>query len=450
LNYKPTKLLERLEKGFVLIALLLFSGALIPLLREEPGVIADSVKGDPVMQVILVGVYGVTLVLIALRWKQFVRVAAGDKLLLLLIGIALVSVLWSAASEVTLRRSAALVGTTLFGMYLATRYSVIEVIRLLAWALGMAALLSLLFALAVPSYGIENAGLVPPWWQSEFDTRGDAWRGIYLNKNTLGRLMALSAVVFLLFALRRRRGRWIAWGSLILSVVLLLLSNSVTSLIVFLTVLILLPLFLVLRWEYTLAVPFFIVAVLVVGGVSATLLVNATTILDALGRDVTLTGRTELWAAAAEMIWQRPWLGYGYGGFWLGWEGESARIWRMTGMLLPHAHNGLFDLWLELGLLGVSVFALGFFLAFLRAVAWVRLHKAAEGLWPLVYLTFMLLSNLTESTILRQNSVFWVLYVSTILSISYKSTKLTLPLTPARSQTESGAAKRPLHGMRKR
>ena len=397
-----------LDKCFVVLVLFLATGALIPLLAlERSGGTVDLVEGDPVNQVIWSGLFMITSLLIAMRWRRFVRVATQDKFLLLLVGIALASVLWSVAPAVTLRRDVGLLGTTLFGAYFAARYEPKEQLRLLAWALGIAALLSLVFALALPSYGVDD------------DIRG-GWQGIYGGgKNALGRIMALSIIVFLLLALSNRRRRWILWAGFGLSAGLLLLSNSVTSQVSLLIILLLLPLYGALRWHYALTASFFAFAVLVGGGVAMWLVANAETVLGVLGRDLTLTNRTELWPAVIEMIRQRPWLGYGYGAFWLGWAGESAHVWLWNariGLEAVHAHNGFLDLWLNLGLLGVSTFAFGFLLAVRRAVIWVRSTRAAEGLWPLAFLTFMLFYNFTESSILAHGNVFWVLYVAVVLS----------------------------------
>ena len=161
------------------------------------------------------------------------------------------------------------------------------------------------------------------------------------------------------------------------------------------------------------------------------LISNAESGLSFLGRDTTLTGRTELWPAVLDMIRQRPWLGYGYGGFWLGWEGESAHVWLWNYYELylkpVHAHNGLLDLWLNLGLLGMAIFIPQFLLTLLRAVKRVRLTKTAEGLWPLGFLTLMLTYNITESSLLTHNNVFWLLYVTIALSIVFRFPKAGEP-----------------------
>src|SRR5262249_53870477 len=107
-------------------------------------------------------------------------------------------------------------------------------------------------------------------------------------------------------------------------------------------------------------------------------------------------------------------LGHGYAAFWLGWEGESAKIWAALPWMPPHAHNGFLDLGLELGVIGIVVFVTGFVWATWRATLVIRRTKTVYGLWPIAYLVFIVV-NSAESTILVQNSIFWMLYVATCM-----------------------------------
>ena len=413
---------ELAERVFVVLALLIFTLALLPLLRLE-SVLSNVNSGDPIVNLVFLVIYVIALLLVGLQWKRFIYVATRDKLLLLIVGIALVSVFWSEEPSITVLQGGALVGQTIFGIYFAMRYSLNEQLRLLAWALGIAALLSLLFALALPSYGIVA------------DVRGPSWRGIYQHKNALGVAMCWSAVVFLLLTLKsRRKYRRLVWLSFSgLSAALVVLSNSATALVVLVMLVILLLLYSALRQTYSLIVPLLIITILVGGTVTMVLLSYQNTLLEALGRDPTLTGRTFIWVAALDMAWEHPWLGYGFSAFWQGYEGQGSayvlnvvRTQAETGLFnVGTAHNGFLDLGLDLGLLGVSVFALGFVFAFLRAVALVRSTKTAEWFLPLMYLTFVLLYSLDERTFLFQP--FWVLYVAMVVNVSYRT---TTPIQP--------------------
>ena len=398
------------EKIFAVLALLLLSGAFLALLGAKDEAASGAGEGNLLAQAGYVSIYGITFLLVVTRIRRFAHVATREPLLVLLVALAVVSVLWSVAPEITLRRGVALLGTTLFGVYLAMRFSFREQLQLLAWTLGIAALFSLAFALALPAYGVESGA------------RGDALRGIYNQKNVLGRIMALGAVVFF-FARANGVYRWLKFGALGLSLALLWFSDAKTALVILLVLSILFPFYRALREAYTLAVPIVIAGVLAGGSVLIWLANNSTVMFAALGRDTTLTGRTELWPIVLEMIAERPWLGYGYNAFWLGWEGKSSQVWMtltpfVANFRPTHAHNGVLDLWLDLGFLGVLVFALVFVLTFGRAVRLIGSTGAREGVWPLTYLTFMLLSGITYPIGLERNSIWWVLYVAIVISLA--------------------------------
>ncbi len=400
-----SKLKESIEYIFVFLVLQLCSGAILQVLSKKSGDAQDNLNGNLTLQLLWFAIYIIALLLALRQWKKFIYIITRNKLLLLLIGIVLLSIFWSVAPQISLRRSVALVGTTLIGTYLATRYSPSQLLRIIAWTFSIGAILSVVFTLTLPVYGVQGTHLI-----------GSPWRGVYRHKNLLGRLMALNAVVLLLLAPSNHKYRWLLWAGIGLSVGLLLLSQTKTGLVIFLSLLILLPIYKALRWNYTVMLPFVIVAVNVGGIISVWLVDNFETLLAALGKDTTLTGRTPLWAAVIGKIQERPLLGYGYGAFWLGLDGESADIWQIE-WNAPNSHNGILDVWLDLGLLGVAVFLLGFIIAFIQGVKWLRSTKTAEPLLLLVYLTQMLIDAQASANILTQNDIFWVLYVAIVLSI---------------------------------
>ncbi|MGB0714231.1 MAG: O-antigen ligase family protein [Phycisphaerae bacterium] len=85
----------------------------------------------------------------------------------------------------------------------------------------------------------------------------------------------------------------------------------------------------------------------------------------ALGRDTTLTGRTELW----ELVWaeamKHPWAGTGLGAFWVPMKGYE-----LTGTWNPRqSHNSYLDLFNELGLVGAVFFILAFHGVVVRAIS---------------------------------------------------------------------------------
>jgi exopolysaccharide production protein ExoQ len=70
----------------------------------------------------------------------------------------------------------------------------------------------------------------------------------------------------------------------------------------------------------------------------------------ALGEDVTLTGRTELWADL-QSVTTNPLVGVGFESFWLGDRLE--RLWRKYWWKPNQAHNGYYEMYLNLGIVGL-------------------------------------------------------------------------------------------------
>ncbi len=404
------------EKAFVVLTLFFSTAALIPVLLDTEEASGQPV--DPLTPILFSSIYAVTLLLIVVRRKSFMRVATKEIFIWLLVGLAMASVYWTFAPELTPRRSLLLLGSTIFAVYVSARYSLREQLEFLAWTFGIIVVLSFVFAIAVPSYGLMTF--------QEGGVHAGAWRGIMMHKNILGRMMCLSSIVFLLLATgestSNRKSSRIFWAGFVLSVALIILSTSKSAIVVCVTMTTILPLYKALRGKYTTLVPILISVVLVGSGAATLLLDNLEVIAGALGKDLTLTGRTDIWAVMLELISQRPLFGYGYNGFWMGWDSEaSAYVWRTLEWECPYAHNGFMDLLAELGGSGLGLFLISFAIATFKAISLVRKTKTVEGLWPLLYLTYLILYNITESSLLSSNSIYWIVYVSVVFSTMVES-----------------------------
>jgi O-antigen ligase len=227
----------------------------------------------------------------------------------------------------------------------------------------------------------------------------------------------LSVVVWLLYAMDYRRHLWIALACAALSAGLLVLSNSKTSLMVCATLLLLLGLAVLARVRNSGALTVLCVLVLALGGVAIGVLGSVEGVLDALGRNITLTGRTQLWELVLERIQERPWFGYGYGGFWLGWAGPSAQVWAATNWLPPDAHNGFLNAMLDVGVVGLVLLLASLVGSTRRALALVLQHKTFDALLPLMFISYFVLSNIAETAALTYNSIVWMLFVTIAIQL---------------------------------
>jgi exopolysaccharide production protein ExoQ len=391
-----------LERVYCMAAVLLLSGALVPLLMRDTVSATELNEGHPLIRALFTGVYATMLLFAVVRWRSFLRVAVRDGATLLLVALAIVSVVWSLDPELSLRRGVALTLTTAFGWYLAARWSMLELLRLLAYGLGAALVLSVVFVLAIPELGVHGG------------IHEGAWRGAFVHKNLLGKFAALAALLFAILWRSEDQRRWPAAAGLMLAVGLVLLSRSITAVVTLAALLGMLPIVSVLRWRFSRRAPLLAGATFVAGAAALLLAANLDAALLAMGRDATLTGRTALWAAVAEAGMQRPWLGAGYSAFWATVNPGVALVQESAGWRAQGSHNGMMDLWLDLGFVGLALFLAAVALGTRRSFRALRSTARPETAWPLLVIAFVLLTNLTEGGLLRQNNLVWVVFVAAV------------------------------------
>jgi O-antigen ligase len=115
-------------------------------------------------------------------------------------------------------------------------------------------------------------------------------------------------------------------------------------------------------------------------------------IAQALGRDPTLTGRTNIWSAVLSTH-TNPLLGTGYESFWLG--PRLLRVWALAGGV-NEAHNGYLEVYLNLGIVGLLLLA-GFLISSYRTICRGLRAFSSQASLPLALWTILLFYNVTES-----------------------------------------------------
>ena len=405
-------LLKFAEKAFFLFSFLYFSEALFSLSLFSNNLFRLNFSLDNIRLICNLFILIINIFLIIICYKQVLQLVKKEKLLWILMAIALFSVFWSVAPSLSIRRFFVLFNATLSGIYLAARYTIKEQINLLFWTLTTATIVSFLVIMGLPELGI----------MSEETHHPGAWQGIFLHKNALGLMMVLSALVSFLEAKTNPRYFYIALIVLSLSILLLIGSTSKNSLVIFGFFCLTIAIYQLCQWFYKYNRPAFTITIFITIFITIILFLNTEVILELMGRNSTLTGRTGLWEALLDKIWVRPWLGYGYGAFWQSTSKEYLDVWREIDWKAHHGHNGFLDLWLELGLLGLSVFTLNFIYNSFCAIKKLWSNQKPELLFSVSYLLFLLLANLAESSLLGQKSL-WLLYVNITLSIYKNNTK---------------------------
>ncbi|WP_199245426.1 O-antigen ligase [[Phormidium] sp. ETS-05] len=377
------------EQLFAVLAIVIFSGAFE---LQFTGAVRD---------LSYYAIYGASAFFIFAHWKKCARgLFLGGKFPLILVLIAVVSFFWSIEPPTTQKFARELVGTTIFAFYFGTRYTYKEQLRLLGIAFGITGFFCVIYGFGVRNYGVMSG------------IHGGAWRGIYRHKNAMATNVVIATAVFWVLAHSDIKKRWLAWLGFFLSVFLVFQTKSGGGRVGFLTVMMMVPILQGLRFRYGMMMYFLIVTVLS-GGVAGTLFVdNLDAFFEALDKSPDLSGRVPLWKLMFPLMAEKPWLGYGFKSFWISWRGPSAVIWRNVNWRPLYGHNGFIDLAAELGLLGLGIFLIGFFLTIKRGVSWIHYTKTAESLWPMMFVTILILNNVSETRLLVGNTLPWVLYVS--------------------------------------
>jgi exopolysaccharide production protein ExoQ len=376
--------------------LLIYSAAwVLPLAGDAPTAAQGGLIRTLYMPAYVLG-FGV----FAMAPMRSLEAAVRQPFLIALMAVAVASVFWSIAPDQSARRVFAVLCTTAGGMILAGRFGWAALAEVAAAAFAILAVAALIAALAVPSIGVMSE-IFP-----------GAWRGLWPEKNALGGNMALGFVCLSAAAVLNPRRAWLWWGFAGLALFLVLMSTSKTSLVSLLLGAATLAFVGLLRLGPAAKVAMVWLAVVGLTIAAGALLFAADAIFDILGKDATLTGRTEIWTAALRQIEKRPWTGYGYGVVWdvTGPWTPFAWIEREAGFTPQHAHNAWIEQWLGLGLVGLAMFSL-FYLQSVALTLWAMFRSAGAYLAAPFVIVYTLMS-ITESVAFTYNDLRWVLFVA--------------------------------------
>jgi exopolysaccharide production protein ExoQ len=256
----------------------------------------------------------------------------------------------------------------------------------------------------------------------------DSWtglpenRGVALTKNTLGYMCLVFGLFFfwnLLVARRfedsrRRREEigitlfclWMTWW-------LVSASNSATALVCLIigisTIAILGSPFVSRRYFGT-----YVIAALLLAGVAEAGFGIYDLTIRALGRDPTLTTRTEMWPDLLSVP-INPLLGAGFESFWLGERLDF--IWSRWDFRPNQAHNGYLETYLNLGWVGVALLLIMLFATY-RKIGRTLLTDFDFGRFKMGVLFAVIAYNYTEAAF-RGLHPIWTMFF--LISIDYVS-----------------------------
>jgi O-antigen ligase len=400
------KLLNLASGGLLTLAFLIAGGAFsLPLSGLDPHapVGADSAS---IRSQIAIGVAMLTLMLFgASAGRRMFALLKADALILAMPALAILSMTWAPEPAVAVRRALAFAATVLGGFAVAAYRPGAAALNFVARACACATALSVLYVAVSPGYGVHQ---ISDGVQSVH--AGD-WRGLFIHRTVLGQLSALT-LALAVYSEPETFGRtWVRLGVIAAAAVCLAMAHSGGGLASASILLATPPMVEGVRrlarrgWLLAAAVG---VMGLLLAGLAAPLL--AAPLLHLFGKDVTLTGRTDLWRLMLQAAGERPLLGYGYS---TGFRQEVARLVaaRSAYGYVPNAQNGYLDVVLNLGLVGLGLTSATLGLGLWRAT---RLAPATAS--PLLICVFILEMNLVEATLISASDIFMLIYVTALVA----------------------------------
>lgn len=353
----------------------------------------------------------ITLSLLTIGWVGIsrLRVLAGlarlNKLAVLFICLVVLSTSWSIHPDITFRRAVSYILTMLVAALLPMRFGIERFMKMLSLSFAVSAIGSFTFVLIAPGYGIMQEG----------DLTG-CWQGVFCTKESLGSVMAV-AVFVEAYVLIQCKGvqRW-RYGLLALYFSLVILSHSMTALVTAVFYLAGTGVFVLWSRDRRLSVVGVIAATCTLLSMLVALRLGAYSVLSALGKDSTLTGRTGLWSLVLGLVKEKPLLGWGYRAMWQSGDPMTTWVDSRVGFKVPSSHNAFLEIALQLGWVGLVLMSLFIFVSLRRGARCFAMGHNPLGWFSMMFVVGTLMAGLTTETLGQNQVIEWVVLNSLVFS----------------------------------
>jgi O-antigen ligase len=377
-------------------------------------------SGSPMDSAILLGLTVSAFIIVINRGLNFSEIVKNNSWMFLFLLYCAISITWSDFPFVSLKRYIKEIGNLLMVLIVYSENNLAESIKTI---MKRCAYILVPFSITLYKYYPDLGRLYDVWTGSLIIT------GVTNDKNALGILCSISAIGFIWNFILMLKNKNILIGKikiltqivmLITTIWLLWASNSATSKACFVLGVCILAATAVevvrrhLRF-YTLLIILLVSLLYMILDLGALL-------LGMLGRDETLTGRTEIWADVIAMV-TNPVIGVGYGSFWLG--DRLQQLWDVWWWRPMQSHNGFIEIYLNLGIVGCILLTGVLISAFQNAFKTV-ISDFEYGSVRLALLAIIIPYNMTEGAF-RVDLLIYFYFVLVALSPALPSSSSLRP-----------------------
>jgi O-antigen ligase len=377
-------------------------------------------EGSPVDRNFLIVVLVIALSVLVTRRRRVLSVLRANWPIILYLSYCLLSVCWSDFPDIAFKRWFKALGDLFMVLIVVTDARPIASLRRVLTRVGF----FLIPSSFVLVFFLHKGVTYSPWGEPTLT-------GITTNKNMLG----LDCMVFGIgyawclgraWVDRRKKDRsreLLVNGALLVMAIWLLVKGSMMTCLVCLLIgtgLIVL----INRFRFA-RKPLLIHCLLILlVGVAVSAVFFNVGLVEKLGRDPTLTGRTEIWHDVLELAPNR-YIGAGFESFWLG--KRLAIIWSRHWWRPNEAHNGYLEVYANLGYCGLALLALLIWRGYSDALKKLR-RETEIGSIALAYIFMAIIYSLTEAGF-RMMDPIWVLllWASTVVPAAAVKSALRIP-----------------------
>jgi exopolysaccharide production protein ExoQ len=300
--------------------------------------------------------------------------------------------------------------------------------KIIVKVLAFLILASVVMAIAFPKYGTHQLD------NSIGDVHeGGLWRGVFVHKNSLG--AAASTAVFVFLFLPRLVSASVGFRvmCIVAAIACLIFAQSASSWVALCMVVVYYFLIRTVPVSRNCLVALFL-------GVTALAYASFSffggELVALVGRDMTLTGRTDIWLIVLDAVGQRPLLGFGYAA---ATDFIRPILLAEIGSAAVDAHSGYLDALLGTGIAGLAALLFGISSVIVRGIGRVKMSAGRETDCLMLLLSFPILSLLSAIFEVEPISgVQGVLGALTYLSLT--ALPLYLRLERANYQSPTSAA----------
>ncbi len=391
--------------NFAVLVFFTFFGTKLPFQGISSEELYKGETTNIVNQILYVFLFLSSMIIVIKRFDTISLFIKREKYLSLFILLCLVSAIWSSYHIISFKRSFQLLSVFLVVINALLFIEPSKLLKVLK-------IIIILYLLITVFSSLFISEAIDP----DFGT----WRGLSDHKNGLARYGFYCFLISLFFYGEQNKlsTKITNYAISFVSVIIIFMSGSSTGIVMLVLIIIISLIFSIeeifkqLRIGRTIMIMvlLFVISFWIVINIFAPHLMDRIPVM--LGKDPTLSLRTLIWDYVWIEIEKKIFLGYGYGTYWImGSSGIANFAAIFSGYKVNQAHNGYLEIMLQLGLIGITLFAT------ILIILIRRIFKLKSNL-SLLFVISLVFLDYTEATLFTRIGISTLVFISLYIEIS--------------------------------